>query len=76
MAKLEQLHEILRGYPGKYPLELTLTLADGSRVPCQCSDFCVAIDSQMQARVEDLLGPGHFRLQIRAAVAARLPPSQ
>ena len=60
----EQLHEILRGYPGKVPLELVIVLADGSPpVCCPCSDFCVAIDPQMQARVEDLLGPGHFRLQ-------------
>ena len=63
LAKLEQLHEILRGYPGKYPLELTLGLADGSRVPCQCGDFRIAISPQMQARVEELLGPGNFRLR-------------
>jgi DNA polymerase-3 subunit alpha len=63
LVKLEQLHEILRGYPGKYPLELTLALADGSRVPCQCDQFCVAINPQMQARVEELLGPGNFRLR-------------
>ena len=34
--KLEQLHEILRGYPGNCELELTLCLADGSRVACKC----------------------------------------
>ena len=39
LVKLEQLHEILRGYPGNYPLELTLCLADGSRVPCAVPTF-------------------------------------
>ncbi len=63
LVKLEQLHEILRGYPGNYPLELTLCLADGSRVPCACADFRVAIAPEMRARVEELLGPGNLRLQ-------------
>ena len=65
--KLEQLHEILRGYPGNYPLELTLDLADGSRVPCACAEFRVAIAPEMRARVEELLGPGNFRLQTARA---------
>jgi DNA polymerase-3 subunit alpha len=66
LLKLEQLHEILRGYPGRYPLELTICLADGSRVPCQCGDFRLAIGAEMQSRVEALLGSGHFRLQTAA----------
>ena len=63
LVKLEQLHEILRGYPGNYPLELTLCLSDGSRVPCAVRDFRVAIAPEMRARVEELLGPGNLRLQ-------------
>ena len=67
LVKLEQLHEILRGYPGNYPLELTLCLADGSRVPCACADFRVGITPEMRLRVEELLGPGNFRLQTARA---------
>ena len=55
--KLEQLHEILRGYPGNYPLELTLGLADGSRVPCQCDDFRVAIVPRCRPASRNSWGP-------------------
>jgi DNA polymerase-3 subunit alpha len=60
--KLEQLHEILRGYPGNCELELTLSLADGSSVPCKCGGMRVAVSAEMRARVDQLLGPGNFRL--------------
>ena len=60
--KLEGLHEILRGYPGNSELQLVLCLSDGSRVACRCDGMHVAVGSQMQARVEQLLGPGNVRL--------------
>lgn len=61
-AKLDQLHEILRGYPGNCELELTLCLADGSRVVCRCDRPKMAPSGEMRARVDQLLGPGNFRL--------------
>ena len=61
--KLEQLHAILRNHPGNSPLELTICLSDGSRVPCRCPEFRVAADAEMQARVEELLGPNQLRVQ-------------
>jgi len=60
--KLEQLHEILRGYPGNCELQLVICLDDGSRVDCRCGDFRVAVTGEMRTRVDDLLGPGNFRL--------------
>jgi len=60
--KLEQLHEVLRGYPGSQELQLVLCLADGSRVSCNCDEFRVAVNGEMRSRVDDLLGPGNFRL--------------
>jgi DNA polymerase-3 subunit alpha len=62
LKKLEQLHEILRGYPGDAELQLVLGLADGAQVACRCDRFKVAIHDEMRRRVEELLGPGHFRL--------------
>ena len=59
---LEQLHEILRGYPGNCELELTICLADGSRAACKCDTTKLAVTPEMQARVDQLLGPGNFRL--------------
>ena len=70
--RLDQLHEILRGYPGNCELQLVLGLADGSRVTCKCDAVRVAVSSEMHARVDQLLGPGNFRLLTAppAAVAA------
>ena len=62
LKKLELLHEILRGYPGSAELQLTLGLADGSQVACRCDTFKIRIDAEMRRRVDELLGPGHFRL--------------
>ena len=59
---LEQLHEILRGYPGNCELQLLICLADGSRVACKCDKLRVAINGEMRGRVDELLGPGNFRL--------------
>lgn len=59
---LEVLHEILRGYPGNCDLELSLCLTDGSRVSCKCEGTKLSVNPEMQARVDQLLGPGNFRL--------------
>ncbi|MDY0169988.1 MAG: DNA polymerase III subunit alpha [Thermoguttaceae bacterium] len=59
---VEQLHEILCGYPGTRELNLVIYLRDGSRVPCSCRDVRVEINAEMRRRVEELLGPGNFRL--------------
>jgi DNA polymerase-3 subunit alpha len=60
--KLEQLHEILRGYPGTCDLELSIGLADGSRVTCKCDGLKLAVSAEMRARVDRLLGAGSLRL--------------
>ncbi len=60
--KLEQLYEILRGYPGNCELQLLLALADGRSVPCKCKRLRIEVTTEMRKRVEELLGPGNFRL--------------
>jgi len=67
---LDMLREILAGYPGPCDLELTFCLADGSRVACRAGNMRVAYNPEMQARVEQLLGPGNFRL-LTASPTAR-----
>jgi DNA polymerase-3 subunit alpha len=62
MVGLKQLHEILRGYPGRCEVQLLLCLTDGCRVPCKCESFGVDINPEMRRRVEDLLGAGNFQL--------------
>ena len=59
---LEQLYEILRGYPGGCPVQLHLCLEDGSVVACACRKLRVDVNSQMRHRVDELLGPGNVRM--------------
>jgi DNA polymerase-3 subunit alpha len=61
LRAVEQLHEILRGYPGKCELKLAIWLDDGRRVQSDCK-MRVEINGEMRDRVEELLGPGNFRL--------------
>jgi DNA polymerase-3 subunit alpha len=67
---LEQLHEIIRGYPGKCDLELTICLADGSRAACKCDGTKLAVTDEMQSRVDQLLGPGNLRLLVSSTTAS------
>ena len=59
---LKNLREILRGYPGECELQLLLQLADGSKVHLKCDKMSVELGAEMRSRVDDLLGPGNFRL--------------
>jgi DNA polymerase III subunit alpha len=61
-AALEKLREIVRGYPGAKPLKLRLELADGSSVAFDCAKSGVTLDPELRRRVDDLLGPGNFKL--------------
>ncbi|MFW5693221.1 MAG: DNA polymerase III subunit alpha, partial [Thermoguttaceae bacterium] len=47
---VEQLHEILSGYPGTRELSLVVYLRDGSRVPCSCRDVRVEITAEIATR--------------------------
>jgi DNA polymerase-3 subunit alpha len=70
LRKLEMLHEILRGYPGGCPLELSVCLADGTRVACRADEFRVAASPEMRSRVEELLGAENFRWLVKAPLRA------
>jgi DNA polymerase-3 subunit alpha len=59
---ITQLHEILRGYPGTCDVELALILADGTKLLLKCNTPRVEICAELRSRVDDLLGPGNFRL--------------
>jgi DNA polymerase-3 subunit alpha len=74
LKKLEMLHEILRGYPGSAELQLIVGLADGGQVSCRCDGLKIRIDPEMRRRVDELLGPGHFRLI--TAPPSSSPPSR
>jgi DNA polymerase-3 subunit alpha len=73
---LEQLHEILRGYPGNLSLELLLCLADGSKVRCTCEGLRVGIDAELRGRIDELLGPGNLRLITAKPTPAPAPKAR
>jgi DNA polymerase-3 subunit alpha len=59
---LNQLHEILRGYPGTCEVELALVLADGSKILLKCNSPKVELCPELRTRLDDLLGPGNVKL--------------
>ncbi len=59
---ITNLHEILRGYPGTCEVELALMLTDGTKLLLKCNTPRVEICAELRTRVDDLLGPGNFRL--------------
>lgn len=59
---LHQLKEILRGYPGKCPLTLSLLLEDGCRVQL-ASQIGVEVTTELKNRVKDLLGDNSLQLR-------------
>jgi DNA polymerase-3 subunit alpha len=61
--RLEQLREILRGYPGAKRLRLRLDLDDGGQVWLDSSWQGLDLTPELRERVDDLLGPGNFQLQ-------------
>ncbi len=59
---LPKVKEIVRGYPGSRSLQLMLCLEDGSRVHLKSNSIQVDIQPELQQRVDDLLGAGHWQL--------------
>ncbi|MEO2048954.1 MAG: DNA polymerase III subunit alpha [Pirellulales bacterium] len=70
---LEQLREILRGYPGKKRLKLRLDLASGGQVWLDSAWPGVELHPELRQRVDGLLGPGNFRLQSSKPRPAKQP---
>jgi DNA polymerase-3 subunit alpha len=60
---LEQLREILRGYPGSKKLKLRLDLASGAQVWLDSNWQGLDLNPELRSRVEDLLGPGSVAIQ-------------
>ncbi len=58
---LEQVREIIRGYPGDRDVQLALSLDDGNTVFVKCGKLRVARSDEMIARLDDLFGPGKCR---------------
>ena len=62
---LQQVREILRGYPGDCEVQLLLCLDDGSRVQVKSGNTRVDVTTEMRSRLDDLLGAGNVRMLVR-----------
>ncbi len=60
--EIDDLYEILRGYPGTCDVQLVVCLADGRKAYLHCDRCRVALSPEMRGRIDTLLGPGNFRL--------------
>lgn len=60
--RLDQLYEVLRGYPGDCEVQLALWLADGAKVYMKSEKLRVDLNPELRARIDDLLGPGNVKL--------------
>ncbi len=76
MEQVEQLYEIVRGYPGNCSLQILLALADGHQVRLTAGKLRVAVEPQMRERIDNLLGPGNFRLITARPTASSAPAQQ
>ena len=61
---MNQLREILRGYPGSQELLFSLQLREGEVVHLKSDKYRVEINSELRQRVDDLLGIGHYKLMM------------
>jgi len=61
---ISKLREIIRGYPGHQDVLLTLRLEEGETVVIKSGKYKVEVTPELRSRLEDLLGPASYRLQM------------
>jgi DNA polymerase III subunit alpha len=61
---MSKLREIIRGYPGHQDFLLTVRLEGGEMVVVKSGKYKVEVTPEMRTRLEDLLGPASYRLQM------------
>ncbi len=73
---LKNVHEIIRGYPGKRAMKIEVCLKNGMRVEMDSSKR-VDVTEQMCTRLRDLLGEGGVEMIVdRKALSAKAPPEK
>ena len=59
---LKTLHEILRGYPGRDEVELSILLKEGNTAELKCHKVGITLNPELRRRVGELLGDNALRL--------------
>jgi DNA polymerase III subunit alpha len=72
-AVIDQLKEVVAGFPGTCDLQLALSLADGSRLYLKSNSMHVELNAAFRERIDELLGPGNLRA-ITAPPPSSPPP--
>ncbi len=63
-STMNQLREILRGYPGSQELLFSMSLTEGETVHLKSDRYRVQVTSELRDRIDDLLGTGHYKLMM------------
>ncbi|HRX80502.1 MAG TPA: OB-fold nucleic acid binding domain-containing protein, partial [Pirellulaceae bacterium] len=71
--KLNQVREVVRGYPGNCELQIVLSLRDGTRVFLRSNKLRVEVNNELRQRIDGVLGAGYFGLITSKPTMA--PPS-
>jgi len=72
LAQLERLQEIVRRYPGNSAMELTILLASGRKVQCECQ-MGVEVSPELVTRAKELLGEENCRPLMSAPPKSKKP---
>ena len=59
---MARLREIVRGYPGSQELLFSMEMNEGEMVHLKSDKYRVEINTELRSRLDDLLGPGHYKL--------------
>jgi DNA polymerase-3 subunit alpha len=70
---LDELYEILRGYPGDSQLQLAVYLADGNRAHLNCDKMGIEVTAEMRNRVVELLGRENVQVLVSRPTPAKPP---
>ncbi|QDV11599.1 DNA polymerase III subunit alpha [Rosistilla oblonga] len=61
---LPHVREVLRGYPGGQELMVSMHLKTGEAVVMRSQKYKVQVNNELRDRIDDLLGPGRYKLLI------------
>ncbi len=59
-----RVREILRGYPGKQEMRLSMQMTEGEVVHMRSNKYRVNVTPELRERLDDLLGEGHYKLMM------------
>lgn len=59
---LKNLHELLRGFPGRNELQMQIRFQNGKMAELKCSKMGITVNPELRHRLDDLLGQDCYRM--------------